>query len=140
MCDYSDYYIERMKENLDEAQAAWKEVKAQLEEAYALSHISSGCKKRITQAINKGQNWFTMVNKLMDCLSEDKQPCSAKLLVKLKTELESKHTKTFLSVCYTVSTLPINKDKERLIVDDLKSISDNYVANMKEDLDSLLAD
>jgi len=132
-----DYYIEQLKTDLNGAQTAWKEVKAQLNGVYILDHTSAACKNRITRTLNNVEGWFNRVKKLMDRLPKDDQPPSVELIAELGKELRPKYLKVFPPVYDTVYSLPIGKNQMGAITEIMRSI-DDYVDNMKGTLQSLV--
>ena len=135
-----NYHVENLSANFNEAQTSWKEVKAQLEEVYAL--IASKTRRAsITRASNNIEKWFDRVERLTSRLPENKKPSSVKPLTELGKELgkdskSGRHLKVFSSLCNAISGLPIDKDQERAIMEYVRSISDR-ITDMQGDLKSL---
>ena len=129
VCPMYDYYIEQLKTDLDEAQTAWKEVKAQLEDTYMLV-TSKTCRARITRALGKVENWFKKVKPLTTSLSKDEQSSSVELLAKIEKELGLEYLKTFSFVCDTVFGLPASKDQKESIMEGVRHINDR-ITDMK---------
>ena len=133
-----DYYIDQMWTDFNEARTAWETIKTQLDEVYVLDHISVTYKTRITRGANNIKGWFNKVEKLMNRLPEDGTP-SVGLLFEIRKKLELEYLKAFPPLCCTVSDLPISEDRKGSIAESVQSIND-YVDNMKNDLQGLLVD
>ena len=82
-----NYHVENLSANFNKAQTSWKEVKAQLEEVYALDISKSACKARTTRASNNVERWFKRVELLTARLPEGKKSSIVKLLTELGKEL-----------------------------------------------------
>lgn len=136
-----NYHVENLSANFNKAQTSWKEVKAQLEEVYALDISKSACKARTTRASNNVERWFKRVELLTARLPEGKKSSIVKLLTELGKELgkgpkSGRHLRVFSSLCNAISDLPIDKDQERAIMEYVRSISD-CITDMQSDLKSL---
>ena len=132
-----NYHVENLSANFNKAQTSWKEVKAQLEEVYALDISKSACKARTTRASNNVERWFKRVELLTARLPEGKKSSIVKLLTELgKGPKSGRHLRVFSSLCNAISDLPIDKDQERAIMEYVRSISD-CITDMQGDLKSL---